>query len=374
MLFSKDTDQFYNQKNNNTYTYKYLDYLINLDNNKTNIKIKITNSINNNFFEKNITINDISLGSLDKYYSLVQNCLLNKPGCKINFNEYPNKIDMTILYETEFIDLNETISINKTFNEIEILQNKIIELTEEIEKLKLNKNNSSNKIQIGYTKKIIGKNLSNYLYSDEQNINPTILDYIEEKIEFNESTESIEYLFENDIQEDNNIFNTIMFENFIDKFINLKKIKTNNIYKFCNKIIHNYKRNFQINKAGIYNMNNRPETYHSINIYYIKNLEELTITGYDNFIQTCLFPNLLYLEIIDNNYLIIDNIFNMINNSKNLKQIDIKKPLIPEQICTSYLPTRLKCPGQVNPNDKCRINMEKLQKHCTDNNIILNWI
>ena len=109
--------------------YTYSNYSISLDNHDTFIIIKIINNIGNYFFEKKITSENISTFTLDRYISLVKNCLSNKTGYTIEFNEYENKIDMITKYEIEILDISEKITLNKFIeNDIEKLQeqNKIM--------------------------------------------------------------------------------------------------------------------------------------------------------------------------------------------------------------------------------------------------------
>ena len=192
-------------------SYTYNDYSINLENHKTFIKIKIINNIVDYFFEKNITLNDISLGSLDKYYSLIQNCLSNKPGFTIEFNEYSSKIDMIVNYETEFLDIHETVSLDKySNNDIETMQNQIIKLNKEIIELRNiidTQKPPSKKIQIGYIQKITGENLIDDIHLFNPHMNrgsrtsniPNITNIEQDIIEFDEFIESIEYEFPEEI-------------------------------------------------------------------------------------------------------------------------------------------------------------------------------
>ena len=246
--------------------YSFENYSINLENYKTFIKIKIINNITNYFFEKDITTNDITLDCLNKYYSLVQNCLLNKPGFTIRFNEYSNKIDMVIHYETDFLDIDETVILDKySNNEIEILQNQIIAPII-----------PSRKIQIGYVQKIIGSNLIDkpriFTHNILEKYNMPRITKIEKNIiEFDETIEHLKYEFEEDNKNNNDyiITTNIIFDNFVDKFTNLKIISTNQIWRFCNKYSQSY---------SIPNSNHLP-TREEYTIYYNNNLEVLTITN-----------------------------------------------------------------------------------------------
>jgi len=117
--------------------YTYFNYLINLDNRDSFIIIKIINNTGNYFFEKKLTQNDINSFTLNKYLSFVKNCLLNKTGCTIEFNEYDDKIDMITKYETEFLDISEKITLDKfTDNDIKLLQEQNKIMCKEIKELK----------------------------------------------------------------------------------------------------------------------------------------------------------------------------------------------------------------------------------------------
>ena len=117
--------------------YLYSNYSINLDNRNTFILIKIINNTDNYFFEKKIIQSDIDSFTLDKYIIFVKNCLSNKKGYTIKFNEYDNKIDMITKFETELIVISEIITLDKfTDLDIKILQVQNRELCKEIEKIK----------------------------------------------------------------------------------------------------------------------------------------------------------------------------------------------------------------------------------------------
>ena len=116
---------------------EYLDYTIDLDFQKTFIKIKIINKIANYFCEKNITQNDLDTLTLDKYYSLLLSAISKKLNCIIEFIEHVENIDLVLKYESEFIDITETINFDKINNDdIKIIKNKINELSKEIIELK----------------------------------------------------------------------------------------------------------------------------------------------------------------------------------------------------------------------------------------------
>lgn len=346
-----------------TESYTHLDYSIELENNINYLKIKIKNNSLNNYYEKNISINDITLDCLDEYYLLIQASLLNKTNYLIKFIEYIDKIDMIIIYKSTNDVVTETISLIKyTDNEIIDLKNQIIKMSKEISDLKLIINlqkQLSNKIQIGYIQKI-WRNISINKVSNIEH----------EYIEFDELTDFIEYKFiteneynyferkdnynDNRCTNENNDYlkKIIIFNNFDfgKKFPNLKKISTDLFWKFCNLI--SYTDN---------NINFYDEFY---NLY----LEELTIknfnllfTGNYRLNAKYNFPNLKYLKIIE-------TIFN---------NTDIKVKAI---IWLKNLVIRMKKIMQIDininfddPDSKLNFEIDELKLYCEENNIILNF-
>ena len=315
-----------------TDSYTISNYSIDLENNINYLKIKIKNNSLNNYYEKNISINDITLDCLDEYYLLIQASLLNKPNYSIKFIEYDDKIDMNIIYKSTDGDIIEMISLIKcSNNEITNLQNQIIKMSKELSDLKLIINTQkqiTKKIQIGYIQKIWRKISTN-----------KVTDIEHECIEFDESTDFIEYKFldenennyferkdnynDNKCTNENNDYlkKIIIFNNFDfqKNFPNLKKISTDLFWKFCNFI--SYTDNHINYYDEFYNLN--------FEELIIKNFN-LLFTGNYRLNAKYYFPNLKYLKIIESN---LDNLEikiraiiwlkNLVSRTEKITQIDI---------------------------------------------------
>ena len=96
-------------------SYTYQNYSIELDNHESFITIKVINNINNYFYSKNITQNDFSTYGMNNYNLFIQNCLSNKSGYSIEFNECDEKIHIVMKCDKKYFKLNDIVTLNIQF-------------------------------------------------------------------------------------------------------------------------------------------------------------------------------------------------------------------------------------------------------------------
>ncbi len=118
-------------------SYSYLHDSIELEYNKTYISIKVYDKSDSCYYLQHVTLKDIKLNSLEKYFQLIQDCIDHKPGTQINLNfNYDDSMDLVTTFKSDNLDINEKITLTRySLNENDAVRYSMNQLTKLVKKM-----------------------------------------------------------------------------------------------------------------------------------------------------------------------------------------------------------------------------------------------